>query len=203
MGNQQYLYFDDKCLQNGSYTFSIFDSGSNGICCDRGKGYFKVFVDDDMIAKGGEFKTEENIPFTVPSSLPPSSFLPTPNPTTISSLPSSILPTVSSIMPTIYSSSTPSSSTRLLTASSSSSPPTSFFVSKINPRKKNNNVLSSSYTCPDLITSEPTSKPSTATSSPTNNKRKKKPNKPSCYKQCDTLRPNKKNQCEQRCTPKP
>ena len=40
------LYTDSLCVPNGQcYTFKIFDTYGDGICCTYGHGYFKVFLD--------------------------------------------------------------------------------------------------------------------------------------------------------------
>ncbi len=47
----------------GVYTWTIYDSYGDGICCSYGEGYYNIYVDGNMIATGGEFATEESVTF--------------------------------------------------------------------------------------------------------------------------------------------
>jgi len=41
------LYDDVVCLPDDCYRFQIMDEGKDGICCENGRGYFKVYYDGD------------------------------------------------------------------------------------------------------------------------------------------------------------
>jgi len=57
------------CLQDGEcYTFNIYDTNSDGICCVYGDGYYRGFLDDELKFEGGEFLESESKEFCVPSS---------------------------------------------------------------------------------------------------------------------------------------
>lgn len=43
------------CLPNGCYTFNIFDTYGDGICCSYGQGYYNVVVNGTTVATGGQF----------------------------------------------------------------------------------------------------------------------------------------------------
>lgn len=66
---------DSTCLFDGRYAFTIYDSYSNGICCNEGSGSYKVTVGDIIIKQGGTFASSEETFFNV--GLPE----PTPSPT--------------------------------------------------------------------------------------------------------------------------
>ena len=55
------------CLEDGDYTFSIYDSYGDGICCGYGNGYYELVVDSIVVATGGEFNSEESTTFSVPA----------------------------------------------------------------------------------------------------------------------------------------
>jgi len=105
MNSSQITYCTGICLSlYRTYNFTIFDVYGDGLCCNDGKGEFKIFRDKDIIIDGGSFnnmKSSTLYPIDQPSSLPsisafPSrSPLPSPEPSS-SSFPTSIpTPTVS------------------------------------------------------------------------------------------------------------
>jgi hypothetical protein len=51
---------------NQCYTFTIYDSQDDGICCDGGIGYYNIKSTDGLtiVASGGEYTTIDNILFT-------------------------------------------------------------------------------------------------------------------------------------------
>lgn len=52
------------CLEAGCYTFTIYDSFGDGICCGYGNGSYSIFDGDNvLIGTGGEFDSEESTPF--------------------------------------------------------------------------------------------------------------------------------------------
>lgn len=57
------------CLEDGCYTFEIFDAYGDGICCDFGDGSYELTdVDGFTIASGGEFVSGEDTPFCLSGS---------------------------------------------------------------------------------------------------------------------------------------
>jgi thiol-disulfide isomerase/thioredoxin len=51
-------------LQNEScYTFEIYDSYGDGICCQYGQGYYKLMVNGVVVLQGGSFTSMEAKPF--------------------------------------------------------------------------------------------------------------------------------------------
>ena len=96
------LYVDTICLDKTEacggvdYSFTIYDSFGDGICCGsfKGNGYYNVYVEDDLKASGGVFEFSETTPIckatvsTVPSSSPSSSAVPSSSPSS-SDVPSS------------------------------------------------------------------------------------------------------------------
>tara|TARA_B100000315_G_C14594933_1_gene598326 strand:+ start:8073 stop:11435 length:3363 start_codon:yes stop_codon:yes gene_type:complete len=50
-----------------TYTFTIYDSFGDGICCDFGEGYYNLYVDGTLEASGGAFLASESTSFTTPS----------------------------------------------------------------------------------------------------------------------------------------
>ncbi len=65
------LNIDDFCLTDGCYTFTIFDSYGDGICCGYGEGNY-VILDEAgiLIGEGGEFTDQESINFCLPNVAP-------------------------------------------------------------------------------------------------------------------------------------
>jgi hypothetical protein len=56
-------------LDAGDYTWTIYDSFGDGICCAYGDGYYNIYVGGDLIATGGEFDAyEESVSFDIGSS---------------------------------------------------------------------------------------------------------------------------------------
>ena len=55
------------CLNNGCYTFAIYDSGNNGLCCRNGFGHFTLTADIDgsVLASGSRFFGSQVTPFCV------------------------------------------------------------------------------------------------------------------------------------------
>ncbi|RME97401.1 MAG: hypothetical protein D6772_10465, partial [Bacteroidetes bacterium] len=46
----------ELCLGDGCYTFTIFDSGGNGLCCDFGDGFYQLLnAEGTVIAQGAQF----------------------------------------------------------------------------------------------------------------------------------------------------
>ncbi|NQV14675.1 choice-of-anchor D domain-containing protein, partial [bacterium] len=57
------LYTWDLELEPGNYTFTIYDSFGDGICCAYGEGYYNLTVNGSLVATGGEFGTSESVAF--------------------------------------------------------------------------------------------------------------------------------------------
>lgn len=55
--------WDLEDLVPGNYTFTIYDTFGDGICCTYGEGYYNLTVNGSLIATGGEFATEESTTF--------------------------------------------------------------------------------------------------------------------------------------------
>jgi hypothetical protein len=63
-----HLYSDTISLDsNFCHTFLIFDKNSNGICCQNGEGYFRVYENGNLILEGDEFETSEYLFMNCPS----------------------------------------------------------------------------------------------------------------------------------------
>jgi hypothetical protein len=67
-GQTNTLYSSNVCLEAGCYTFNIFDSYGDGICCGYGSGSYVVFDDNYVYASGGQFGTSEQVSFCVSDS---------------------------------------------------------------------------------------------------------------------------------------
>merc|ERR1719471_859381 len=95
-----------KCLSSGSYTFTITDGYGDGLCCSYGNGGYVVEVDDDEVASGGQFGSEETKTFEVGSPTPttpsPSTSAPVPAPTAPVSPPTPGTPYPTHTAPTPY-----------------------------------------------------------------------------------------------------
>jgi hypothetical protein len=55
------------CLPDGCYTFTIYDSYGDGICCAYGNGSYQLVNTGDgtVLASGGQFGSQESTPFCV------------------------------------------------------------------------------------------------------------------------------------------
>ncbi len=59
-------YSEDLCLPNGCYTFTIFDSFGDGICCNYGDGSYEILLDGvAVVTSDGVFGSEESKNFCV------------------------------------------------------------------------------------------------------------------------------------------
>jgi hypothetical protein len=62
---------ESVCLPAGCFSFVIYDSGNNGICCRFGQGFYELTDDvGNMLASGGEFDAQESSFFCVGGGLP-------------------------------------------------------------------------------------------------------------------------------------
>ena len=57
------LYEWEIGLDGGTYTWTIYDTFGDGICCAYGEGYYNIYVGGNLIATGGEFGTSESVTF--------------------------------------------------------------------------------------------------------------------------------------------
>jgi len=65
------LNIEDYCLPEGCYTFTIFDSEDDGLCCGFGQGAYEVVdANGNVIGGGGQFGGEESVDFCLPYSGP-------------------------------------------------------------------------------------------------------------------------------------
>ena len=62
-GNNSYT--EQACLADGNYTFSIFDSYGDGICCSVGNGSYTLTSAQIQLASGSSFQSSEATPFTL------------------------------------------------------------------------------------------------------------------------------------------
>lgn len=57
--NNNTVFNKQECLPQGCYTFRITDSYGDGICCSYGSGYYKIYVDGNLVQQGGNFNSAE------------------------------------------------------------------------------------------------------------------------------------------------
>merc|ERR1712039_772215 len=81
-----------QCFSSGSYTFKITDAYGDGICCSYGNGGYSVKVNDQQVASGGQFGSEETKSFQV-GAAPPTTPAPIPAPSFPTSAPNNGVPT--------------------------------------------------------------------------------------------------------------
>ena len=83
---QDEVVFDDICLSTtGCYTFTIFDSFGDGICCEYGIGSWTITFNGATVGSGGTFTSSESATFgsncpATPSPTPAPGPSPTPSP---------------------------------------------------------------------------------------------------------------------------
>ncbi|MEM6516729.1 MAG: hypothetical protein AAF688_11145 [Bacteroidota bacterium] len=56
---------ENLCLCPGDYTFTIFDSFGDGICCAYGNGSYEVVFNGNVLFEGGSFGSEASNDFTI------------------------------------------------------------------------------------------------------------------------------------------
>ena len=62
--NDNFSYFQEEmCVDDGCYTFTIFDSFGDGICCGYGFGSYGLIVQGETIETGGNFNYSETTTF--------------------------------------------------------------------------------------------------------------------------------------------
>ena len=63
--NSGTLYTWNYQVPAGEYRFVITDSYGDGICCGYGFGEYNLYLNDELIATGGEFGADETVEFTI------------------------------------------------------------------------------------------------------------------------------------------
>jgi len=63
---------ENFCLIDGCYTFTIFDSYGDGICCNYGQGFYHVKKGTTILAEGGQFGSSQIHNFCVTNNSEPS-----------------------------------------------------------------------------------------------------------------------------------
>ncbi|MEC7936009.1 MAG: T9SS type A sorting domain-containing protein, partial [Candidatus Neomarinimicrobiota bacterium] len=63
--NSSTLYTWDYEVPTGEYRFVIYDSYGDGICCGYGNGEYNLYLNDELIATGGQFGSSETVEFTI------------------------------------------------------------------------------------------------------------------------------------------
>ncbi|MBK8698734.1 MAG: T9SS type A sorting domain-containing protein [Saprospiraceae bacterium] len=58
------------CLPNACYTFNIFDSYGDGICCTYGNGSYNVVINGTNVASGGQFASAQTRSFCLNATAP-------------------------------------------------------------------------------------------------------------------------------------
>ena len=53
------------CLPISQYTFTITDTGKDGLCCDLGQGWYKILFHGTTVQIGGQFESTEKITFGI------------------------------------------------------------------------------------------------------------------------------------------
>lgn len=64
---------EDICLTDGCYSFNIFDSDGDGICCSAGNGSYSLLevASGTVLASGGNFSNSETTSFCLPACVAP------------------------------------------------------------------------------------------------------------------------------------
>ena len=65
LNSQGTLYTWDYEVPAGEYRFVISDAYSDGICCGYGVGEYNLYLNDELIATGGQFGASETVEFTI------------------------------------------------------------------------------------------------------------------------------------------
>jgi len=65
LNSQGTLYTWDYEIPAGAYRFIISDAYLDGICCGYGNGEYNLYLNDELIATGGEFGASETVEFTI------------------------------------------------------------------------------------------------------------------------------------------
>ena len=57
------LYTDIHCVSDAEFTFTIYDSGNDGLCCGFGDGGYSATYGGSVVASGGDFGSSESTTF--------------------------------------------------------------------------------------------------------------------------------------------
>ncbi|MEM9821362.1 MAG: T9SS type A sorting domain-containing protein [Bacteroidota bacterium] len=58
---------EQLCIVDACYTFTMFDSGNDGLCCNFGDGSYRLIDENEVIvAQGAEYGSQNNTDFCVP-----------------------------------------------------------------------------------------------------------------------------------------
>ena len=57
------LYTWDLNIPAGSHVFTVYDEYGDGLCCAYGEGYYRLLLNGNEIASGGEFEASESVTF--------------------------------------------------------------------------------------------------------------------------------------------
>merc|ERR1712232_563952 len=77
LGSNKEVNYPVQCLDKGEYKFKITDEYGDGMCCEYGEGFYKLYLDGDLIASGGEFDYSESLTFDVEDPMNPPMEAPT------------------------------------------------------------------------------------------------------------------------------
>ena len=69
--NSNNRYIESECLVCGLYTFTIYDTANDGLCCNYGFGSYKLDLGGVDFAHGGAFESNDTVSFAVPLQLDP------------------------------------------------------------------------------------------------------------------------------------
>ena len=59
------LYTWELNIPAGAHVFTIYDEYGDGICCGYGNGEYNLYLNDELIATGGQFGSSETVEFTI------------------------------------------------------------------------------------------------------------------------------------------
>jgi len=65
------ITISEELCAGETYTFTIADSFGDGLCCDWGDGYYRLWLDDTLVAAGGDFADSDSVTFTVEADATP------------------------------------------------------------------------------------------------------------------------------------
>ncbi len=70
--NPDTFYSNEHCVPPAQYTFTIYDSGNDGVCCAEGAGFYRVLQNAVVVASGDAFGSSEShtIEVVTPTSSP-------------------------------------------------------------------------------------------------------------------------------------
>lgn len=54
-----HLYYNRGCADYGCFLFSVFDTSSNGLCCTKGMGSYRITTGDKLLAEGHSFERKQ------------------------------------------------------------------------------------------------------------------------------------------------